>query len=132
LPLGKALCDSQAMKYKNISSAIHNFGHSFSSYENYVDEDFVIDELRNIHRKGYDISVNWLTREFEPSELLSRRIEKSIGYWADSLNEHLSKHNIEPSALKSIEFKWPARAVHYIVAMDDRGIEHKKEIKYAS
>jgi hypothetical protein len=120
------------MKYKNINSAIHNFGHSFSSYENYVDEDFVIDELRNIHRKGYDISVNWLTREFEPSELLSGRIRKSIGYWADSLNEHLTKHNIEPSALKSIEFKWPARAVHYIVAMDDRGIEHKKEIKYAS
>jgi hypothetical protein len=120
------------MKYKNIISAIHNFGHSFSSYENYVDEDFVIDELRNIHRKGYDISVNWLTREFEPSELLSERIKKSIGYWADSLDEHLAKHNIESSALKSIEFKWPEKENHYIVAVDDRGIEHKKEIKYAS
>jgi hypothetical protein len=69
------------MKYKNIISAIHNFGHSFLSNENYVDEDFVIDELRNIHRKGYDISVNWITREFEPSQLLSERIKKSIGYW---------------------------------------------------
>ena len=128
----KLLCDSQAMKYKNIISAIHNFGHSFSSYENYVDDDFVIDELRNIRRNGYDISVNWLTREFEPSQLLSERITKSIGYWADSLEEHLVKHNVEPSAIKSLVFKWPVKTMHYIVAIDDRDIEHKKVINYAS
>ena len=131
-PLNGALCDSQAMKYKNIISAIHNFGHSFSSYENYVDDDFVIDELRNIRRKGYDISVNWLTREFEPSQLQSERITKSIDYWADSLDEHLAKHNIESSAIKSLVFKWPVKTIHYIVAVDDRDIEHKKVIKYAS
>jgi len=120
------------MKYKNINSAIHNFGHSFSSYENYVDEDFVIDEFKNIRRKGYDITINWLTREFEPSQLLSERIRKSIGYWADSLNEHLIKHNVDPCAIKSLEFRWPVKTVHYIVAIDDRGIEHKKVIRYAS
>jgi len=32
------------MKYKNIYSAIHNFGHSFTSLMNYVDGDYVIDE----------------------------------------------------------------------------------------
>ncbi|AWY00274.1 hypothetical protein A8139_09885 [Marinomonas primoryensis] len=52
-----------AMKYKNIKSAIHNFGHSFVSLMNYVDEDYVIDEIGKIHKQGYDIEINWLTRE---------------------------------------------------------------------
>jgi hypothetical protein len=119
------------MKYKNIKSAIHNFGHSFASYENYVDDDFVLYELRNIHRKGYDISINWLTQEFEPNQLCSERIKKSIGYWANSLNENLQKQNVCLGSLQSLNFKWPAKQGHFIVAMDDRGTEHRKEIMHA-
>jgi len=130
-PLIWALCDYQAMKYKNIKSAIHNFGHSFASYENYVDDDFVLYELRNIHRKGYDISINWLTGDFEPSQLCSERIKKSIGYWINSLDEHLQKQNVSLGSLQSLDFKWPAKQGHFIVAIDDRGIEHRKEIMHA-
>ena len=119
------------MKYKNIKSAIHNFGHSFASYENYVNDDFVIYELRNIHKKGYDISVNWLTRSFEPAQLNSARIDRSIELWADSLEEHLLRQNVELSVIKSLEFKWPAKKGHFIIATDNRGVVHRKEIMHA-
>lgn len=46
------------MKYKHIYSAIHNFGHSFTSLMNYVDDDYVIDELDKIHAEGHDIEVD--------------------------------------------------------------------------
>ena len=120
------------MKYKNIKSAIHNFGHSFASYENYVDDDFVLYELNNIHRKGYEIRINWKNGDFQPYQLLSTRIEKSIGYWRSSMEEHFNRHNVDPNALKSFEFVWPAKEGHYVIAVDDRGIEHRKEIMHAT
>jgi hypothetical protein len=120
------------MKYKNIKSAIHNFGHSFVSYENYVDGDFVLYELKNIHRKGYDIAINWFTQEFSPNHLCSERIKKSIGYWSSGIQEHLNRQNVDIDSLKSLELFWPVKTIHFIVAIDDRGIEHKKEIAYAT
>lgn len=119
------------MKYKNINSAIHNFGHSFASYENYVDDDFIIYELRNIRRKGYDIHINWLSREFEPAQLRSERIEKSISFWATSMEEHFKRQNVDLDCIKALDFYWPANSRHYIVALDDRGIKHQKEIQSA-
>ncbi len=113
------------MKYKNIYSAIHNFGHSFTSSMNYVDNDFVIDELAKIHIKGYDIEVDWLTRKFEPVQMASPRIEKSIGYWANSLKKHLSSQDVEIERLNTLFFKWPAGQRKFMFAIDDRGKEYK-------
>ncbi|MBV1884195.1 MAG: hypothetical protein KUG82_21320 [Pseudomonadales bacterium] len=113
------------MKYKNIYSAIHNFGASFTSLMNYVDGDYTLDELDDIHRKGNDIEVNWLTRTFEPANMATPRIKKSIGYWADSLEKHLCSHNVEIEKLTSLYFKWPVRQRKYMIATDDRGKEYK-------
>lgn len=113
------------MKYKNIYSAIHNFGHSFTSLMNYVDSDYVFDELANIHRKGYDIEVDWKTRKFTPDTMASDRIKKSIGYWGDSLKKHLASHNVELEKLESLKFVWPAGQRKYMLAIDDRGKEYK-------
>ena len=113
------------MKYKNIYSAIHNFGHSFTSLMNYVDSDYVIDELANIHRNGYDIEVDWKTRTFTPDTMASDRVKKSIGYWGDSLNKHLASHNVELEKLESLKFVWPAGQRKYMLAFDDRGKEYK-------
>ncbi len=77
------------MKYKNIYSAIHNFGHSFTSMMNYVDGDYVIDELSNIHQKEYDIEVDWISGEFEPNQLASNRIEKSLSNTQSNLKTML-------------------------------------------
>lgn len=120
------------MKYKNIKSAIHNFGHSFVSLMNYVDEYYVIDEIGEIHRQGYDIEINWLTREFRPAQLESERIKKSIGYWADSLKKHCSSHNVNLDSLSSLVLVWPAGQSKYMQAIDDKGTEHKIYINEAS
>ena len=113
------------MKYKNIYSAIHNFGHSFTSLMNYVDDDYVIDELTKIHSAGNDISVDWLTGYFEPAVMETPRIKKSIGYWRDSLDKHLLSQNVDPACLKQIQFRWPARARKFMEAVDDRGQSYK-------
>lgn len=92
---------------------------------NYVDDAYVIDELSDIHRKGYDIEVNWKTREFFPETMASPRIEKSIGYWCDSLNKHLESHNVELKHLETLKFQWPSGQRKLMFATDDRGKEYK-------
>lgn len=119
------------MKYKNIKSAIHNFGHSFASSTNYIDHDFVADEIGKIHKKGYDIEINWFTREFKPAQLESERIKKSIGYWGDNLKKHCSSHRVHLENLYSLSFIWPADQSKYMLAIDDNGTEHKIYINEA-
>ena len=113
------------MKYKNINAAIHNFGHSFTSLVNYVDDDYVMDELSHIHAKGHSIEVNWATGEFQPSSFASVRITKSIACWRDSLAEHLLRHNVDLAALTALRFVWPARDRKYMAAIDDRSRSYK-------
>ena len=113
------------MKYKNINSAIHNFGHSFTSLMNYVDEGYVIDELVDIHARGQDIEVDWLSGAFKPQTLASSRIRKSIGYWKDSLPGHLIKHSVDPSAITQLAFLWPAGQRKQMVATDNRGKSYR-------
>ncbi len=120
------------MKYKNIKSAIHNFGHSFVSLMNYVDEEYVIEEIGRIHKQGYDIEINWLTREFKPVQFQSVRIKKSIGYWADSLKKHISSHNVDLENLFSLSLIWPANQSKYMLAIDNKGTEHKIHINESS
>lgn len=113
------------MKYKNIYSAIHNIGHSFTSLMNYVDNDYVIDELWSIHRKGYDIEVDWLLCKFEPEHLATPRIKKSISYRCDSLKKQLSAQNVDFERLVSLKFIWPFKQRKYMLALDDKGKEYK-------
>ena len=116
------------MKYKNINSAIHNFGHSFVSDMNYVDDDFIINELNKIHKKGLEITIDWLTGSFEPKSESSDRLKKSIGYWKNGLEKHLNQQNVDLSVLKKLEYSWPINSNHYMEAEDDRGKSYKVEI----
>ena len=92
------------MKYKNIKSAIHNFGYSFISDENYVDNEYVFHELASIHSQGHDITIDWLSGKFEPAHLCTGRIQESIGYWTKSLKRLLDSQNVNLEALASIDF----------------------------
>jgi hypothetical protein len=113
------------VKYKNIYSAIHNFGHSFLSLLNYVDGDYVIDELSNISSKGCDIEIDWLNNTFMPEEELTPRIKKSMDdYWA-TLNQHMQSQNVDVNRIKTLKLYWPARGKKYMWARDDRGKEYK-------
>jgi hypothetical protein len=117
------------MKYKNIASAIHNLGHSFASLMNYVDGEYVGDELGKIHAGGHDIEIDWLTGHFSPRERLTPRIGKSIEYWRADLGRYLSSHRVDLKAIAELKLYWPARKPLCMVAVDDRGKEHKVYVK---
>lgn len=112
------------MKYKNIASAIHNFAASFTSLMNYVDGDYVLDELRQVREHGGDIDVDWISGRFEPAALATPRILASVSLWRASLEEHLAAQNVRQEALTSLRLHWPARARQLMVALDDRGKRH--------
>ena len=116
------------MKYKNIRSAIHNFGHSFMSDMNYVDDDFIFNDLVKIHKKNLDISIDWLNGIFEPSSEVSDRLKKSIGYWKNGLEKQLSQQNVDLNMIASLFLYWPSKATHFMEAKDDRGKVYKIEI----
>ena len=117
------------MKYKNIYSAIHNFGHSFLSLTNYIDGDYVIDELFDIVSRGHDIEIDWLHKTFIPAAQETPRIRKSIDYYAAQLKEHLGSQGVDVDRIKAMKLHWPAKGRKYMWAKDDRG---KKYIMYVS
>ena len=92
---------------------------------NYVDSQFVIDELREIHRNGHDIEIDWLTGSFEPGKLASPRIEKSVEYWKNALEAHLASHKVDPARLASLKFIWPSGQRKFMLAVDDRCKKYK-------
>ena len=113
------------MKYKNIYSAIHNFGHSFLSFTNYVDEEYVIDELFDIIARGHDIEIDWLQKAFIPAEEITPRIKKSIDDYAAQLKQHMQSHAVDMDRIKAMKLHWPAQGRKYMWAKDDRGKEYK-------
>jgi len=117
------------MKYKNINSAIHNFGHSFFSLINYIEDSHIIDELGRIHKKGYDIKIDWLNREFEPKQMLNEKIKKSINSYANNLESFLLKQNVKLQRLTSLYFIWNGNERYkFMEAVDDRGKNYKIKI----
>ena len=118
------------MKYKNIKSAIHNFGHSFVSLMNYVDDDYIIDEMNKLvtNNKLNELSINFLTGQVEPKSIETKRIKKSISYYQEWLPKHLKSHEIEPSTINQLIFKHIQRTIgfeSYITAIDNQGHKHE-------
>lgn len=75
-------------KHKILKSIAHNHSHSFVSFNNYVDDGFVIDDLRHTIRDLGEntLSIYWIPDQ-EQSKLLTPRILKSISFWKSSLAE---------------------------------------------
>lgn len=114
------------MKYKNINAAIHNLGHSFMSLMNYVDGGYVSDEMAEIHRKKVDMTIDWISREFDPESEATERIRKSIEHYANSLEADFSALNVELARLNSLRLCWPAaKARVFMEAKDDRGKDYR-------
>jgi hypothetical protein len=113
------------MKYKQIPAAIHNFGHSFTGSANYVDGGYVMHDLVALHAQGQGIEIDWLTGQFSPANMTTPRLEKSIRHFCDHLPKHLASHNIDTKAIVQLRFLWPAGQRKRMVAVDDRGTEHK-------
>ncbi len=113
------------MKYKNIYSARHNFGHSFFSLMNYVDGKYIIDELFDIRSRGFDIEIDWLNNTFVPEEELTSNIRKSIAFYSENLTRHMKSQNIDLNLIQSLKLYWFANGKRYMWAKDDREKEYK-------
>jgi hypothetical protein len=117
------------MKYKVLKSIAHNFSHSFVSYMNYVDDGFVIDDLRQLARKanGERISINWIP-DSKQQQAFPERVIKSISYYKDWLPKYVTDSGATITAIREFRtdiFLRPSKQIAveaYLI--DDRGKEY--------
>jgi hypothetical protein len=121
------------MKYKNIDSALHNFGQSFVSLANYLDGDYVVDDVYEaVRHPPHELKINFSTGSAEPAGVCSPRVVHSIALYRKELPEHLQKHGLEPSILKDVTLIHRlTRLGHETVmkAVDDRAKEHSVSVR---
>ena len=113
------------MKYKNIKSMLHNFGHSFMSLMNYVDGEYAIDLLAATlkERRQDRLEIHFPSQRIEPPPT-SSRLRKSVGFWADALPRHMASHGVSLEALPEIVlviFRDSTGMQCRVQATDDRG-----------
>lgn len=113
-------------RYKVLKSIAHNLSHSFVSYTNYVDDGFVIDDLREIVRRieGNRISIDWVPgRKQDPA--LSSRVAKSIEWHKHSLLRMVHGMGALMSSIQEFRTDIFLKKNHQIaveaVLTDDRG-----------
>ena len=124
------------MKYKNIDSALHNFGQSFLSGMNYFEDDHVMYDVfnvaKNLHGEVY--SINFSTGAYSPDQDTSSRIKKSICHYRDRLPKHLKSHSLEPGTLSEVTLLVKNTNIGYeayMDAIDDKGNKHHVYVNFA-
>ena len=117
------------MKYRILKAVAHNFSHSFVSYRNYFDDDYVIEDLLRIVRNAESgrVSICWLP-DSQPPAGLTPRILKSIAHYKALLPSHVANSGADLTAIREFKteiFLKPNKQIaveaHLI---DDRGKEH--------
>lgn len=122
------------MKLKNIKSLSHNLSHSYVSFENYVDGEFVFRELRELasNAKGKKVSIYWIYPEGKVVPLFSERINKSIEYYKEWLPKLLKQHNLDASVIAELRtdiyFSSSRQLEVQAYSRDINGNEHLKNI----
>jgi hypothetical protein len=118
------------MKYKNIDSMLHNFGHSFVSLMNYVDEEYIVDVLPRVavNAPGFELDFNFTKRSISPQLDYPSNLIKSMNYWSDRLQGHIESHNVDPQKISDVHLRYRLLKIGsevIVEAMDDRGMPHK-------
>ena len=115
------------MKYKNITAFAHNFCHSFLSLMNYVDGDYVIDELTKV-RRDY-IEIDFLEKTIIPPYLGKGRVMRSMSFYERSLRESAVRESVDLSKIKTFKLLWEVndRLPKYLV-IDDRDKVYSKNV----
>jgi hypothetical protein len=96
--------------HKPLKSVSHNFGHSFISLMNYINDDYFLGHLLKQARKTKcnKLTIDILKKVAEPTELLTSEIKSSIEYWSKwfpTLVENSgSTRDFVSSATLTIEF----------------------------
>ncbi len=118
------------MKYKHIDAMLHNFGHSFVSLMNYVDDEYIIDILSELARQApeHELDINFNNGQVLPPSNYPAKLHKSIVYWKEWLPKHMENHRVTLSALSEVHLRY--RLVKdgqevIVSARDDRGKDHK-------
>ena len=117
------------MKYKVLKSIAHNFSHSFVSFMNYLDDGYVIDDLRQLARKanGQRVSIYWIPDSKQQSQL-TPRVLKSIPYWKARLPNLVTSSGADINAIKEFRtdiFIKPNKQIAVeTYLLDDRDKEH--------
>jgi hypothetical protein len=126
----------RVMKYKTLKAMAHNFSHSFVSYMNYVDEGYVIDDLRKLVFDSSEkrISIQWLPKKAYRFPKLSRRVRKSIRHYQAWLPKHIEKHRLSKEIISEmrtdlfVNKRYGLSVESYL--RDDRGKEYKQRISF--
>ncbi len=132
--------------HKPLKSITHNFGHSFISLMNYINDDYFMGHLFKQARKTKcnKLTVDILNNIAEPTELLTDQIKKSIEYWnkwfPKLVESSGSTMDFVDSAIMTIEFDiqqtrpyagnkdyLESPFVCEIVIIDDRKKEYKRK-----
>lgn len=130
--------------HKPLKSVSHNFGHSFISLMNYINDDYFMGHLLKQARKKKcnTLSVDILKNLAEPTELLTDQIKSSIEHWnkwfPTLVESSGSSMNYVSSATMTIEFdlqqtrQYASNSdylespfVREIIIIDDRNKEYK-------
>lgn len=117
------------MKYGVLKSIAHNFSHSFVSFMNYVDDGYVIDDLRRLARQanGERVSIHWIP-DSAGRPPLPRRVLKSIAGYKATLPDHVLRSGASIEAIREFRtdiFLKPNKQIAVEARLiDDRGKEH--------
>ena len=130
--------------HKPLKSVSHNFGHSFISLINYVNDDYVLGHILHQARKTNinKLTVDILKNVAEPKELLTNEIKSSIQKWNNwfptLVKTSGSTMDFVISATMTIEFDLQQERPYKndtdylespficeIIIIDDRGKEYK-------
>lgn len=124
------------MKYKVIGAMAHNFTHSFVSFNNYVDGQYVVDVLREVAWDAPNrcVSIEWLPPIPVSSSPLPPIIQKSIGFFRDWLPKHLEHHGISIEVLRSFRtvfaYNWRLGLTVRAEVLDERGKLHVARVTH--
>ncbi|WP_198263385.1 hypothetical protein [sulfur-oxidizing endosymbiont of Gigantopelta aegis] len=85
------------MKFKNIKSFTHNLTHSYVSFENYIDGEFVFNSLKEMAyaANGEKVSIYWISPKDKIQPLFNERVNKSIEYYKEWIPKLMLQHEIE-------------------------------------
>ena len=131
--------------HKSLKSISHNFGHSFISLMNYINDDYFLGHLlKQARLTGINkLTVNILNNTAEPQKLLTDQIKSSIEYWNKWFPKLVesggSTMDFVKSAEMTIEFDLKQTLPYAgnkhitqnpfscdIIITDDRGKEYKR------
>jgi hypothetical protein len=117
------------VKYKNIPSALHNFGESFMSLTNYMDDTYIVDVLPEVLRElpSCELRISFPDGKLDPDGAYPEVLVKSVAHYASRFHDHLSSHNIGAAALShaTLVIRGTKMGVSgRFKAQDDRGREY--------